>query len=72
MLQANNCKLLRGWGVAKPLDGIGQHRIIGRRPALVTPFNSFLPHQFSSHFIVASLSADDRRCNGARTRFRVL
>jgi hypothetical protein len=28
MLQANNCKLLRGWGVARPLDGIREHRII--------------------------------------------
>lgn len=34
MLQANSCKLLRGWGLAKPRDTIGYHRIIDARQTL--------------------------------------
>jgi hypothetical protein len=42
MLQANNCKLLRGWGVAKPLDRLAEHRIIGRRQTSRNTLQQFL------------------------------
>lgn len=46
MLQANSCKLLRGWELAKPRDRLDEYRIIGLRQASRNTFSSpSVPHR---------------------------